>query len=478
MRRPSNSAVAIGLSLALHALLLAWLFMADVVRIPHPPPSPQRLVVDLYVREPERKAPPGLEKGARDDAKPKSAPRREDRTGQLAQRRGNDARNAQRLPDAQQEFDPATNAQRAQASADAQPAKPSTDGVPPTRKGALTAEVANRAPMKGPGEPVADTGESTASAPRALNLTPRALADSRGDASIDPGGRTIRNDGSDATAGLLLEEEARVGGRVQAWATEDMASLRVDGGSKSTYFVELKNAFEEAVRRSGLPKPDRSAFEDARKIAEGSAREGGAMVRRYAQTGNPNAARSAEERDVDHRVDQNAYVLAARPMVTGEPEHRAASAQVAQAIGQASALNRLVAQIGASSLKAIVQVEQRRSDGKLNSAEVVQSSGNELFDELVIQAAFDAVENLPPPPPGATGTHADLVRTVWEFAGRLQYRKKLRDIAPADRALAIAAGILSAPLAGLPFEETTGDVYLPDFANPQLDCSAKLLKLY
>lgn len=321
-------------------------------------------------------------------------------------------------------------------------------------------------------------GPGATPAVQPLTLLPQGMMGPARPAPGDPGGRTLRNDGSDPAPAQLAWERARVERRVETWITEDMAAMRAEGGSRSTWFTELKTAFEEAVRRSGMPRPDRSAFEDARRraaeVADGVRHE----AQRYATTGRMGREATQDEREVRHRTEANSFAAAARPLATGDPEHLGGGARIGEGIGRSAGLHQLLGQLGQSTLKAIVSVEQRRADGKLSSAALLKSSGNELFDELVLQAAFDAVENLPPPPPGATGSHAELVRTVWEFAGKLRYRKKLRDIAPEHRLAAVASGLLSLPLGGVSFEETTGDVYLPDLSDPELDCTARLLKLY
>jgi hypothetical protein len=127
-------------------------------------------------------------------------------------------------------------------------------------------------------------------------------------------------------------------------------------------------------------------------------------------------------------------------------------------------------------LVAILEFRQA-SDGKLLSTLLLRSSGDKVFDTHVLHTAPESIAKAGLPRPGAAGIHADGIRSVWAFEGRVVYRKKAREIHLEKDWWYFAA---SAPLSLITgnFDETTGDVYVVDLHDPKYTCAVRLLRVY
>jgi len=121
-------------------------------------------------------------------------------------------------------------------------------------------------------------------------------------------------------------------------------------------------------------------------------------------------------------------------------------------------------------------VEMRQAaDGKLQGLLLLQASGNKEFDRYVLASAPLALEGLDGPPDAGAGIHEDGIRTQWAFEGRVVLRRKLKDV---DAKYAANVPLALLGLMGGTFEETTGEIQVADFANPQFTCAVKLLRVY
>ena len=77
----------------------------------------------------------------------------------------------------------------------------------------------------------------------------------------------------------------------------------------------------------------------------------------------------------------------------------------------------------------------------------------------------------------ALGIHPEGLRSTWSFQGRVVYKRKLQEMDPLRDGWYVAL-LAAGGLATGTFEETTGEVEIPDFRNPQFKLTVKLLKVY
>ena len=132
---------------------------------------------------------------------------------------------------------------------------------------------------------------------------------------------------------------------------------------------------------------------------------------------------------------------------------------------------------GGSELVMVIELSQDAL-GRVVAVRMLKSSGDRLFDQHIIGVANDG--EFPGVPDHVAARSPSGVRTTWEFRGRYNFKKKLRDLNvnnPGDAAYLAVMGLASL-LAGGAFEESTLDVYVIDVRDPRFEVQSKLLRLY
>jgi hypothetical protein len=149
----------------------------------------------------------------------------------------------------------------------------------------------------------------------------------------------------------------------------------------------------------------------------------------------------------------------------------------ARSIEQARRLENYLQRASGNELVVVLELFQDPT-GRVVKAELVEASGDKLFDEHILD--ITRAGDFPGVPKHVVARSRGAVHSTWEFRGRYNFRKKLRELRaenPADAALIALEG-LGSLLTGLPFDETTGDIYVLDFRDPRFDVRSKLLRLY
>jgi hypothetical protein len=274
-----------------------------------------------------------------------------------------------------------------------------------------------------------------------------------------PRGRTIYpGDPSLSPEVLKAEEQARVSARVQTFAEDDLAKLRVENGLVHPYFSEIRSSLEKQMENAPL-------FDvkgNGQRIAQNYLKQ----AEGYGATGTTGATRrprgpiGREPSTASERLET---------LSKGNPAHDSMRAFLAA--GEA------MQQLAEPAPDLVIVLElQQAPDGQLRSVKVVEPSGNKAFDTYVLGAVPPALAKLTPPPAQALGVHKDGIRTLWAVEGRVVYLRKLSELEEADAwYVATAAGL--GVLAGR-FEETTGDVYVIDVRNPKFVCHPRLLRIW
>ncbi len=352
---------------------------------------------------------------------------------------------------------------RPEPAAPAAPAPPAPKKPRPSPPGAKKpAAPAPPAPPPQQAPPPVDSAQAAAPpadaprAPDAPSLMPTAPHGgwSLPTAPEGPRGRTLRpGDPSLSPEALAAEEQGRVGGRLKGFVDDDLARLRVDNAVVHPYFGRLRAAMEKQF----VDAPLFGTPSTLRHLARTYRDEAG----RYGATGTPGgrgpAAPSATERlDALTRGDTGYDGLRAR-------------ARAGEQLQKFAEGNR---QTGLVVTLELVQ----GPDGALQSARVVDTSGNKAFDAWVLERVPPALVPLAPPPAGAPGVRPEGIRSLWAVEGRVVYLKKLSEMKGEDAwytATMAAAGVLAGT-----FEETTGDIYVVDLRNPRFVVRPRLLRVY
>ncbi|MGC4118085.1 MAG: TonB C-terminal domain-containing protein [Myxococcales bacterium] len=302
-----------------------------------------------------------------------------------------------------------------------------------------------------------------------------------GSLAVGPGGgkgwgETWRNEpGGFPDPKAQREAGAAEGKRnIDGWLRDGMATSRARNGV-DPYF-------------SGLGKElEKQAAIDSSKLLSGDAAkdllaayQDGAS--RYTKTGNPYAAGAipgpAPQIDGDTPLAMNAQKFQGSGMVKGQSLFGGGVGPDAlrQKLEMGRSLRDFAEGKFGNGLLAIVEIRQG-SDGKLLQLTLTQPSGNAAFDAHVMRTAPVAVAGLGPPPEKGIGIHPEGLRTTWSFEGRIVYQRKLSDMSLLRDGWYLALMGIAGLNTGT-FDETTGEVQVPDFRHPEFKLKVKLLKVY
>ena len=421
MRR-SRLSQALLLSLALHLGLGLVLFLAPPPERTPPPRSSRPLQVEVVVRSP----PPRLEPPRSEPPAPQAPPPRP-------------PREAPRPP----------------------PVRPPTP--PPAATAAVPPPPATTPPEVPRSDDVPDV-------PRSVRLFPGsgglAVPPELG-ASPGPGGstgRTVRPGDGPSREQLLAEERERVQGRVQGFLDDGMASLRVQNGLVDPFFGDMDRALEKGL--SGAPLfAYQGVFKHFFKATPGSSalRDMLASAGRYGATGSPDApGESRGSESLEEAVRWGAAGARARS--------RPSTVDVVDGYSRR-----------AGTLHVELELEQSTT-GQVLGVKVLVSSGNPLFDAYVVEHVPASLAKLGPAPEHFSArTKGAVVRSAWAVDGHVSFARtlkfsKLEELDASDAAYLSALmplGLLSGN-----FEETRGEVVIPDFRRPHFDIKTKLLRVY
>lgn len=326
------------------------------------------------------------------------------------------------------------------------------------------------APRPSPPEPPPAPAEpEVPDVPRPVRLFPGpgGLAVAPPSTGTTPGastGHTWRP-GDGPTAGQrLAEERERVQGRVQGFLDDGMASLRVQNGLIDSYFGEMDTAMEKGLTGSPL-----FAYEGVLKYffkATPGRTQGlrDLMTRtgRYGATGSPDGM--GEPSGTDRLED-----VARSGTAGARARSRPSAVDMFETYGKAS-----------SKLHVTLELEQSPT-GRVLSVKVIDSSGNPLFDDYVVERVPKSLETLGPASEHFAARSQGNVRSVWSIDGHVSFARtvrfsKLGELTAEDAAYISALmplGLLSGN-----FEETRGEIIIQDFRRPHFDIFTRLLRVY
>ncbi|HEY3444880.1 MAG TPA: TonB C-terminal domain-containing protein [Myxococcales bacterium] len=261
---------------------------------------------------------------------------------------------------------------------------------------------------------------------------------------------------------------------VDGWLRDGLATSRARNGV-DPYFSDLGKALEkEAALESG-----KLLSGDAAKDLLSAYQDGAS---RYSKTGNPYAAGAtpgfAPQIDGDTPLATNAQRFQGSGMSKGQSI--VGGGVGPDALRQKLEMGRSLRDFAdgkfGNGLLAIVELRQG-SDGRLLQLTLTQPSGNAAFDAHVMRTAPAAVGALAPPPEKGIGIHPEGLRSTWSFEGRIVYKRKLSDMSLLRDGWYLALMGLAGLNTGT-FDETTGEVEVPDFRHPEFKLKVKLLKVY
>lgn len=277
-------------------------------------------------------------------------------------------------------------------------------------------------------------------------------------------GRTLRPGDGPSPGQLQAEEHARVQGRVQGFLDDGMGSLRVQNGLVDTYFSEMDKALEKGL--TGAPL---FAYEGVFKHFFEATPERGKGFHdllksfgNYGATGSPDGAGGPSGTD---RLEDVARAGTAGARARSRPS----------AVDMFETYNK-----AAGALHVTLDLEQSRT-GKVLGVKLLDSSGNPLFDAYVLERVPPSLEALGPASEHFAARSKGNVRSVWGVDGHVSFSRTIRfsklDELRADDVAYISALMPLGLLSGN-FEETRGEVIIPDFRRPHFDIRTRLLRVY
>jgi hypothetical protein len=277
-------------------------------------------------------------------------------------------------------------------------------------------------------------------------------------------GRTWRPGDGPSPEQLLAEERERVQGRVQGFLDDGMASLRVQNGLVDSFFGEMDKALEKGL--SGAPLFSyQGVVQHFFKATPGRTqglRDLLSSYGNYGATGSPDAV--MEPSGTDRLED-----VARSGTAGARARSRPSTADMFETYGKA-----------AGALHVTLELEQSRT-GQVLSVKLLESSGNPLFDAYVVERVPASLEALGSAPEHFAARSKGNVRSVWGVDGHVSFSRtikfsKLNELDAGDAAY-ISALIPLGLLSGN-FEETRGEVIIPDLRRPHFDIRTQLLRVY
>jgi hypothetical protein len=420
--------IALVLSLIAHAVVLALLLSAPPRQRDLRPDDPDAVAFELFEPPPPvPQAEPAPATESRPQA-PEPPKRRRELAASSAPREKPAARPEARHADAAPEASASASAGTAPGTEnETLPVAPAAPGAP-----SVTAE---------PGRP----SDAPAGLPPLDQLGPSFDVAQRygvGSTTGPGGGTTLRpGDPGTSVADQRASERRVVEDRVHEMLADGIARNRVDTGAVDGYFASMRRSLEKSAAH---PPP----IEGVTNPLPALVRSFAGAASSFGSTGNP-------------------YAGSSTPSTLGSPSRGGPTSVEAHA-RQQELLD------GALGAKIIALVEIRQdATGALLESKLVASSGLPAFDSYVIASIPNAITALPEPAKGAAGIHADGIRSLWAFLGRIKYSTRL--MAETDEET--AKNMLFLVLGGS-FEETTGEVFVNRLDKPQFLCNVKLLSVY
>lgn len=277
-------------------------------------------------------------------------------------------------------------------------------------------------------------------------------------------GQTVHNRPEELPdpAAVLGYEAEVVHKRVDGWAQQTLAQTRVENGVVSYYFHDLRHRLEQVTQEpppfvepfglKSLPEHGKQAI-----VAWSAAAE------RYGKTG-------------------SAY----QPVPGFSDLHGVAKSEAERGGKQAKAFAQTM-EAGArlrdfgdgrmgEELIAIVEVKQG-SNGALADLSLISPSSSVRFDTWVMAQAPRALDGLVSPPDAGVGIHAEGMRSVWAFKGRVTYKRNIKQTELVADGWYLALMAVPGLLTGN-FDEVTGKVEYVDLRHPRYECRVQLLEVY
>jgi hypothetical protein len=330
------------------------------------------------------------------------------------------------------------------------PQAPSAQGATPVKE----------VPLKGQPEPgfqAKFSRDSAASSPidlkAGLVIRPR---DGDSQPGTNPwGGSTIHNGpGAEPDHDAVVAENARLAqnriGTFVEEARDIQAHRRAEDGVVDDYFRTLRHSLESATKN---PPP----FGAGNFLGDvGNALVNNPAYKNYAKTGNP----------YPDRVD---------PLYETSPLGGVGMGN--SNLPPPQTFNFGFVKGSDGGLEARVEMWQS-IEGKLVKLSLIKSSGNKDFDAHVVRNAPNALKDLPPPPPDGAGVHPEGIHSLWAFQGKISYMKSAKNVNMKKDWAGVAAAAIPSLLSGMPFDETTGDVYVLDPSSPEFVVKVHLLAVY
>ncbi|MBS1148482.1 MAG: hypothetical protein H6Q89_180 [Myxococcaceae bacterium] len=291
---------------------------------------------------------------------------------------------------------------------------------------------------------------------RAVQLPPPEEQESKG--------QTTRNRPEELPdpAAVLAYEAEVVHQRVDGWARKVLAKTRVENGVVSHYFHDLRHRLEKVTEEpppfvepfglKSLPQHGKQAI---------SSWSNGA--RRYGKTG------TAYEDPAGYKELHG--VAKSEAERGGEQARRFAQGTEAAARFRDFGDGRM-----GEELVAIVEVRQG-SNGALADLSLISPSSSVRFDTWVMAQAPKAIDGLVAPPDAGVGIHAEGMRSVWAFKGRVTYKRDLKEAELLEDGWYVALMTIPGLLTGS-FDEVTGKIEYIDLRHPRYECKVQLLEVY
>ena len=356
-----------------------------------------------------------------------------------------------------------------------EPLPPAPPAVEPPRPPRGTPRPPRAAPPPAPpppsttaATPPATTEPEVPDVPRQVRLFPGpgglAVGPSTGATPGAPTGHTWRPGDGPSQEQRLAQEGERVQGRVQGFLDDGMASLRVQNGLVDTYFGEMDKALEKGLTGAPLFAYEgvfKHFFEATPGRIQGL-RELVKSAGNYGATGSPDAV--SEPSGTDRLED-----VARSGTAGARARSRPSAVDMFETYNKAN-----------GALHATLELEQSRT-GQVLGVKLIDSSGNPLFDAYVIERVPQSLEALGPATEHFALRSKGNVRSVWSIDGNVSFSRTLRfsklgELNAEDAAYFSA--LLPLGLLSGNFEETRGEVIVPDFRRPHFDIRTRLLRVY